>query len=130
MRSLACVVAAALVATVAYGSSAGTAAAGPFETRRSTGDVSFEVTPRAPADGRFIFDVRADTHSGDLAELDLRRIVTLEAGGKTLRPTSATSLNGHHASGSVTFEMAAAPDRFTLKMTGVREMDPIEFTWP
>ena len=119
-----------LLVLLACGSTVSTAASGPYKTRSNRGEIAFDLTPREPANGRFTIDIRATTHSGDLADLDLSRIVALEAAGKTYRPASATKLSGHHASGSVTFDIASVPDRFTVKMTGVRNMGELRFEWP
>ena len=119
-----------LLTGLACSSSATTAAARPYETRSNRGDVSFEVTPREPVDSSFTFDIKADTHSGDLAELDLTRVVRLEANGETYHPVRASKLRGHHATASVTFEIARVPARFTLAIATVRNMDEIRFDWP
>lgn len=118
-----------LLASLACSPTVGTAASGPYETRSSRGEISFDLTPRAPADGRFTVDIRANTHSGDLADLDLRQLVALEAAGQIYRPASATKLSGHHAAGSVTFEIARVPDRFTVTISGVRNMGELRFEW-
>ena len=131
MRSFSVVLTyAMLLASLAGNPSVSTAASGPYETRSSRGEISFDLTPREPADGRFTIDIRANTHSGDLADLDLRHIVALEAGGQIYRPASATKLGGHHAAGSVTFEIARVPDRFAVTIGGVRSMGALRFEWP
>lgn len=105
-------------------------ASGIYQTRTNEGEVSFQLTPHARTNGTLVVDVQATTHSGDLAEVNLITAVTLLADGKTHRPVSATSLSGHHATGSVTFALASVPDRFTVTMTGIRRMDPLQFEWP
>lgn len=115
----------------AAGITSSVAAAGPYETRTSTGEVAFEVTPRnEPLDGRFTIDIRAKTETGSLADLDLASIVSLEAGETTLRPVFATKLSGRHSAGWVTFEIKEIPDQFAVTMTGVRKMAPLRFEWP
>jgi hypothetical protein len=119
-----------LLALLASTLSVSMAAAGPYETRSSRGEIAFDLTPREPTDGRFTIEIRANTHSGDLTDLDLTKIVALEVGDKTYRPVSATTLSGHHSEGSVTFEIAHLPDRFAVTMTGVRKMGQLRFEWP
>jgi len=72
-----------------------------YATRSSSGSVAFELTPRGVQNGRFVIDLRANTHSGDLSEIDLKRGVVLRAGDKELRPAVASELSGHHAGGSI-----------------------------
>lgn len=131
MRSLAIVLTVViLVGAVACSSSVSTAAAGPYATRSSQGDIAFDLTPREPTEGRFIIDIRVNTHSGDLADLDLRKVAALEAAGSTYRPIEATSLSGHHSAGSITFEIQHVPEHFAVTLTGVRAMGDLRFEWP
>lgn len=119
-----------LVGAVACNSSVSTAAAGPYETKSTQGVIAFDLTPREPAEGRFTVDIRANTHSGDLADLDLRKVAALEAAGRTYRPVEATSLSGHHSAGSITFEIQHVPEHFAVTLTGVRNMGTLRFEWP
>lgn len=133
MKPLMFLVALSLVAvTVACGERdmEDTAASTTYQTRSSEGDISFRFTPQAWTSGRLVFDVLADTHSGDLAEVRLRDVVKLQVGSQVYLPVEATSLAGHHAEGSVTFEVAEAPTRFAVTVTGVRSMSALSFDWP
>ena len=101
-----------------------------YATRSSEGEVSFQLTPQAVVDGKFTVNLRADTHSGDLADLDLREAVTLHAAGKTYKPVSASALSGHHSTGSVAFDIERIPDSFFIVIAGVRDMKELKFEWP
>jgi hypothetical protein len=101
-----------------------------YQTRTSEGEIMFEITPRPWKSGRLIVDIRANTHSGDLAELKLQDVAKLQVGNQAYRPVDATSLSGHHAAGTVTFEVPEAPKRFTVEMAGVRSMMDLKFEWP
>ena len=101
-----------------------------YQTRSNEGDISFHLTPRPWASGRLILDVRADTHSGDLADVKLRDVVTLQVGNQVYSPVEATPLAGHHAEGSITFDVAQTPNRFTVTIKGVRSMGELRFEWP
>lgn len=105
-------------------------AGGGYATRSSGGEVSFEITPRGMVDGRFVVDVRANTHSGDLAEVDLGGVVALAVDGRELRPARADRLQGHHAAGSVAFQISPAPARFEIVLRGVRSMPARRLQWP
>ena len=91
-----------------------------YQTRGSQGDISFRLTPRRATPGRLTIAIGADTHSGDLAEVHLRDAMALQANGQTYHPIEASSLAGHHAEGSVTFELPNMPDRFAMTITSVR----------
>jgi hypothetical protein len=102
-----------------------------YATKRSGGgEVMFRVTPRGMEAGRFLVDVRVDTHSGDLAELDLRAATTLEASGRALHPIAPAALRGHHAGATLAFDLAEAPDRLEIVFTGVRGMPDVVLQWP
>jgi len=103
---------------------------GEFATRKSQGEVGIQLTPRAAAGGRLVLELRADTHSGDLATLDLGSLVTLESAGKTYRAVESSPLSGHHGTGSVTFELGVKPDRFTVVLGPIRGTAAQRFDWP
>lgn len=99
-------------------------------TKSTQGDVSFDLTPRTLADGGLEISVQANTHSGDLAQLDLRTAMALEAAGETWEPVEATALAGHHAAATVRFDVRPAPDRFAVTLSGVRGMPSQRLEWP
>lgn len=99
-------------------------------TKSTQGEVSFDLTPRTvPGEGIEVA-VRVNTHSGDLADLDLRKAMVLEAGGQTFEPASATELTGHHAQSTVRFTLDEVPDRFAVTISGVRSLPPQRVEWP
>lgn len=104
--------------------------AAEFSTKRTAGDISFALTPRTTAENHLVVDVRADTHSGDLADLDLSQLVSVEIDGSVYQPIAATRLGGHHGSASVTFDIGVDLDRFTVAIGAVRGMDEQRLDWP
>jgi len=46
-------------------------------------------------------------------------IVYLEVGGKTIAPTSAPKLRGHHSAGQLVFPLPVLPDAFSIKIKGL-----------
>lgn len=101
-----------------------------YAAKSTSGDVSFNLTPRGVENGHFLVDVRVDTHSGELGDLDLRDAATLQVGDRTYRPTDAVSLRGHHASGTLRFALAEAPANFAITIGGVRSMQDVTVRWP
>lgn len=109
--------------------SAPDAGAPTYATRTSPGEVSFELTPRVEGT-RLIFNVHSDTHSGDLAQIDLANAFALDAGGKTYKPVETRPMAGHHADGFVAFEVGSAPSSFSLTISGVRSSREVKLEWP
>src|SRR6186997_2237532 len=109
--------------------SAPDSAASTYATQTSPGEVTFELTPRMEGT-RLVVNVHSDTHSGDLAEIDLARAFTLEIDGKSFKPVETKPLGGHHADGAVAFEVGSAPKAFSLTISGVRSSPDVKLAWP
>lgn len=109
--------------------SAPDAAAPTYATQTSAGEVSFELTPRMEGT-RLVVTVHSDTHSGDLAEIDLAKAFTLNADGKSLKPVETRPLGGHHSDGFVAFDVGSAPKAFSLTISGVRSSRDVKLVWP
>lgn len=98
--------------------------------RSSGAGVRITLTPRDLSDGRFRLDATFNTHSGDLADLDLMSATELHVGGRTIRPVSALTLHGHHARGRLEFALDKMPDAFEIVIRGVRNQGDAVFRWP
>lgn len=119
----------AFAASLALSCAKETALPGSFPSRTNDGAISFTLTPRSEK-GNLVVEVRANTHSGDLATLDLTRAMVMEVEGKIFHPTMAGSLTGHHASTTVTFEPGVIPAAFAIKLASGRESGNLVFRWP
>ncbi len=128
LPSLAAVAAALLLATLLPGAF-GAALAGTA-TRSNDGPVVFQLTPRGVEDGRFHIDLRVDTHSGDLADLDLQAATVLRAGSSAFRPLEPVPLRGHHARGTLVFALNAQPQAFEVVISGPGRLGELVFRWP
>lgn len=98
--------------------------------RSNHGAVQFTLTPRDVSGGRFRVDIAVNTHSGNLADLDLAKATELRTGGKTLQPVEAPALRGHHARGRLEFALERVPETFEIVIRGVRSMGDLTFRWP
>lgn len=98
--------------------------------RTNSGPVMFTLTPKGITDGRFRVDVRVNTHSGDLANLDLKADTVLRVGAQSLHPVKAPALRGHHAGGQLEFALERVPDAFEIVISGVRTQGDLTFRWP
>lgn len=129
MTRIALILAVALSLPLSGCHSAPDAAAPTYASQTSAGEVSFELTPRM--DGRrLVVTVHSDTHSGDLTEIDLAKVFTLEVDGKSLKPVETKPLAGHHSDGFVAFDVGSAPKTFSLTISGIRSSPDVKLVWP
>jgi hypothetical protein len=98
--------------------------------RSNQGAIMFRLTPQGVVDGRFTVEVRVDTHSGDLADLNLEEATVLRIGGATHRPMSPVKLGGHHARGTMVFALRQVPQNFEIVIKSVGSMGDLTFRWP
>ncbi|MHB0947573.1 MAG: hypothetical protein ACYC3Q_00825 [Gemmatimonadaceae bacterium] len=99
-----------------------------YEPKESEGPVTFAVAPVWDR-GRLELRLSANTHSGDLAAIDLWKAVRVVAGPDTLRPAGAEPLAGHHAQARVSFLLPEAPDEFTVVLQHDSLATPRELRW-
>jgi hypothetical protein len=103
-----------------------------YATQTSEGAVTLEVTPKWTSDG-LVLTLTANTHSVDLASIDLGEAVRLYLSDDTAtEPVRAGSLDGHHAEAEVVFELELpeAPTAFRIEIRGVADVDVRVLTWP
>ena len=94
-----------------------------------SGDVSVELTPHEVSNGQLEVDIAVNTHSVTLSEFDLKEITTLEYDKKSIKPLSAPSLGGHHASGTLVFEVGKQVDEFKITIRGIPKVEERVFEW-
>jgi len=92
-------------------------------------DVLIEITPISLIDEKFEFYIAANTHSVDLSQFNLMEIVTLNIDGKSLKPISAPQLTGHHAFGTIIFEVESNPNSYSIIIEGIPDIQTRDFTW-
>ena len=100
-----------------------------FPPQESEGEVALVVAPRWGG-GKLTVVLLANTHSVDLAPIDLLRVIVLRVGGQALRPESATALTGHHARATVVFPLERSPASFALEIRGVPDVEVRTLAWP
>ncbi|MBC8500770.1 MAG: hypothetical protein ISS25_00125 [Nanoarchaeota archaeon] len=93
------------------------------------GEVSVDLKPHEAKDGKLEVDISVNTHSVDLDQFDLKEITTLEFDGKSINPTSAMVLSGHHNSGTLVFDVGKDIDSFTIKIIGIPKVEERVFEW-
>ena len=100
-----------------------------YATQESSGEVTLALTP-SWRDGALLVDLRANTHSVDLSQINLGTQVRLLVGDTALAPTEAGSLDGHHATVQLVFPLAERPDVFTIEITDIPDVAQRTLTWP
>ncbi len=95
----------------------------------NNGDVLIELTPVGITGNVFAVQIAANTHSVDLSQFDLANQTSIDTNGKTAKPVSAPSLQGHHASGTLQFNVEPT-DRFSITITGIPTVEERRYTWP
>ncbi len=103
---------------------------GADATRRNEGPIMFQLTPKGVEGEHFRVDIRVDTHSGDLSELNLKKQVRLKAGGRSYSPVTNVRMGGHHSGGILVFPLKEAPERFEIVILAVGTMGDVTFQWP
>lgn len=95
------------------------------------GDVAVELTPKGIEDSRLSVVILINTHTVELSPYDLMQITALEYGGKSIRPSSAPKLSGHHGSGTLIFDAGNDFDinNFRIKINGIPKVDERIFEW-
>ncbi len=93
------------------------------------GDVSVDLTPIGIVNGQFQVDFEINTHSVDLSQFDLAKITILEYDGKKTSPINAPKLEGHHSSGTLTFNVAEDLNNFKITIKGIPKVEERTFEW-
>lgn len=95
----------------------------------SPGDVAIELKPLEFKDGTLRVSFSANTHSVDLSQFNLAKIVTLEYNNKEIVPTSAPQLGGHHVSGVLVFPIEEDISDFTITIKDIPKKEARTFSW-
>lgn len=100
-----------------------------YAPQESAGEVTLSLAPRW-SDGKLVVLLAANTHSVDLAQIDLGQALRLVVNGETIAPSAADSLKGHHARARVVFPVPREPSQFTLEIRGVPDVETRTVQWP
>lgn len=95
----------------------------------SQGAVSIELTPIGFSNGQLKVKISANTHSVSLEQFDLKEIITLEYNGKSVKPSAAPILGGHHSSGELIFKVDENIKEFSIKIKGIPKVEERVFEW-
>ncbi|HLD18621.1 MAG TPA: hypothetical protein VJB90_01265 [Candidatus Nanoarchaeia archaeon] len=93
------------------------------------GNVEIGLQPIEVKPGMVKVKISANTHSVDLGQFDLKKIVVLKYGSKELKPVEASALSGHHASGFIVFQPTGELKSFTIILKGIPAIDQRKYEW-
>lgn len=100
-------------------------------TKESAGVVTLALTPTRFADQRLVVDIAVTTHTVDhLDRYDLKKIVALLVDGKSIAPSSAPGLRGHHNRGQLVFPLETLPSSLAVEIHGLGEPGVRILRWP
>ncbi len=94
-----------------------------------SGDVAIDIKPKEFKDGKFILEISLNTHSVDMNNFDLTKMIILKFEGKEFAPISVPVLGGHHNSGELVFELDNKPESFSIEIIGIPAVDKRVFSW-
>ena len=100
-----------------------------YETKSSSSTVSVDLTPVKFEGGKFYIEMAVNTHSVDLSQFDLQKIVTLVYNGNNINPVTAFSLSGHHNSGTLVFDLSEEPKSFEIIITDLPDIKERSLKW-
>jgi len=100
-----------------------------YPKQTSPGRITLDVWPQW-RDTVLIVQVRATTHSVDLASMNLSEQVRLALAGTEIAPLSAGRLSGHHAVTDVVFRLDTRPSSFAITIRDVPDVPVRTLTWP
>ncbi|MEK6892531.1 MAG: hypothetical protein AABX25_05070 [Nanoarchaeota archaeon] len=93
------------------------------------GGAQIDLIPKGVENGQLKVDFAINTHSVDLSQYDLTKIITLEFNGKKINPISAPKLQGHHNSGTIVFDVGQNLTRFKITIVEIPNVQERIFEW-
>lgn len=103
-------------------------------TAKSTGsmdsdDAVIELMPDMSSENSLELKFSINTDSVKLSKFDLKEITTLEYDNKVLRPVKASTINGHHSSGTIVFNTKEDIESFIVKINGIPNIKETVYKW-
>lgn len=100
-----------------------------FEMQSSESVVAIDLTPKEFENGKLYVDISVNTHSIDLTQFDLTKLVKLEYASNSIFPESAPKLSGHHTSGTLIFDTGKELKSFKIIVKGIPDIKERIFEW-
>ena len=100
-----------------------------FESKSSESTITLSLTPKKFENNKFYVDINVDTHSIDLNQFDLEKLITLDINGDNINPITTTKLSGHHSSGTLIFEVDVEPKNFVIIARDFPDIPIRTFEW-
>lgn len=100
-----------------------------YQAQKSESTISVILTPTNFDGENFYVGIKLDTHSVELNQFDLTKILILEFNGNSFKPVTAPGLQGHHSSGELIFRTNEEPKNFKITITDLPEIPIRTFEW-
>jgi len=88
-----------------------------------------DLTPVSFKDGILKVKFTANTHAVNLAGQNLVEQTRLVYGKKEVKPVKADSMQGHHSSGTMTFEVEGELQNFSIVINGIPNQEKRVYQW-
>src|SRR3989338_1779623 len=99
-----------------------------YDTKSSESEVTIDLTPTEFKDGKFYVNIGVDTHTIELDQFNLNELVELNYNNKIIKPESAPALKGHHNTGVLLFNTGTKPDKFSIIIKNIPNINERAFT--
>jgi hypothetical protein len=91
--------------------------------------VVVDIQPMEFKDEKLTVRLKANTHTGNLADYDLGELTALHFDDRKVKPSNAERLAGHHSIALLEFETGSMPETFSISIAGIRNVSERVFEW-
>ena len=95
----------------------------------SSGGVKLDLKPVSFEKGQLKIKFKANTHAENLARHNLMEQAMLIYSGNEIKPVKADRMGGHHAGGTIIFEVEGNPEHFKIVISGIPAVQERLYEW-
>lgn len=95
----------------------------------SSGGVKLDLKPVSFEKGLLEVKFKANTHAVDLKKHNLMEQAVLIYGENEIKPVKADGMGGHHAGGTMIFEVEGNPEHFKIVIKGIPGVEERMYEW-
>ncbi len=95
----------------------------------SSGGVKLELKPVSFEKGLLEVKFKANTHAVDLKKHNFMEQAMLIYSGNEIKPVKADRMGGHHAGGTIIFEVEGNPEHFKIVIKGIPGVEERMYEW-
>ena len=94
-----------------------------------SGGVKLELKPVSLKKGQLKIKFTANTHTGSLTAYDLMQQAMLIYDGNETGPVKVDRMRGHHAGGTMIFDVEGNPEHFKIVIKGIPDVEERLYEW-